>query len=303
MHYSFEIEQSILRDSGLCAGTRIITAAAHPCHQARLGIYGLITVGQLNYSYFLHNDCANVACLYLLQRMFTVELKPRAEQKIRALIDKGVSIPNPLSLDIGDEVDIDNISASNVVLYPGTRLYGDKTVIAAGAILGREGTVTVDNCQIGPQVREACILEEEASGAHCVGLKHTILFPFVTLGTVLKGRVISAGSDSVRIAVADTVIECVGDVEACRQVVLCIRPENVTLAAVGTHDGDSARNHFAARVTRIIPMGHFLKVQLDSGFFLSTHITRHSREMLGITEGAGVVASFKATAVHIIAQA
>ena len=81
-----------------------------------------------------------------------MELKPRAEQKIRALIDKGVSIPNPLTLDIGDEVNIDNISGTDVVLYPGTRLYGAQTVISAGAILGREGTVTVDNCQIGPQV-------------------------------------------------------------------------------------------------------------------------------------------------------
>ena len=139
-----------------------------------------------------------------------MELKPRAEQKIRALIDKGVSIPNPLTLDIGDDVRIDNISRDGVVLYPGTRLYGDKTVIAAGAVLGREGTVTVDNCQIGPQVelkggsfsnsvflekssmgpgaqvREACILEEQASAAHCVGLKHTILFPFVTLGSLIN---------------------------------------------------------------------------------------------------------------------
>jgi len=139
-----------------------------------------------------------------------VELKPRAEAKIRALIAKGVSIPNPLTLDIGDEVDIDAISAVNVVLYPGTRLYGSRTVIAAGAVLGREGTVTVDNCQIGPgvdlkggsfarsvflegsslgpgaHVREACILEEQASGAHCVGLKQTILFPFVTLGSLIN---------------------------------------------------------------------------------------------------------------------
>lgn len=139
-----------------------------------------------------------------------MELKPRAEQKIRALIAKGVSIPNPLSLDIGDEVNIDNIAGTDVVLYPGTRLYGAGTVISAGVVLGREGTVTVDDCQIGPQVelkagsflksvflkkssmgpgaqvREACIVEEEASGAHCVGLKQTILFPFVTLGSLIN---------------------------------------------------------------------------------------------------------------------
>jgi tungstate transport system ATP-binding protein len=50
-------------------------------------------------------------------------------------------------------------------------------------------------------------------------------------------------------------------------------------------------------------MGHFLKVQLDCGFFLATHITRRSREQLGLVEGGAVVASFKATAVHLIPHA
>jgi UDP-N-acetylglucosamine/UDP-N-acetylgalactosamine diphosphorylase len=35
-------------------------------------------------------------------------------------------------------------------------------------------------------VREGCLLEEEANGAHCVGLKQTILFPFVTLGSLIN---------------------------------------------------------------------------------------------------------------------
>jgi UDP-N-acetylglucosamine/UDP-N-acetylgalactosamine diphosphorylase len=39
---------------------------------------------------------------------------------------------------------------------------------------------------LGAQVREACILEEQAGGAHCVGLKQTILFPFVTLGSLIN---------------------------------------------------------------------------------------------------------------------
>ncbi|HPP05851.1 MAG TPA: hypothetical protein PLW88_00670, partial [Syntrophorhabdaceae bacterium] len=38
----------------------------------------------------------------------------------------------------------------------------------------------------GAHVREACILEEASSGAHCVGLKQTILFPFVTLGSLIN---------------------------------------------------------------------------------------------------------------------
>jgi len=139
-----------------------------------------------------------------------MELEPVAYKRILGLIHKGVDIPNPLTLDIGEEVDIDRISGRGVKIYPGCRIYGAKTVIAPGAMIGREGPVTVENCRIGPRaelkggyfkeavfleganmglaahVREGCILEEEAGGAHCVGLKQTILFPFVTLGSIIN---------------------------------------------------------------------------------------------------------------------
>ena len=139
-----------------------------------------------------------------------MELQPDCKEKVARLIDKGVRIPNPLTLDIGQEVSVDRISGESVVIYPGCRIYGEKTVVSAGARIGYEGPVTIDNCRIGPkvevkggyfnnsvfleganmglgaQVREACILEEEASGAHCVGLKQTILFPFVTLGSLIN---------------------------------------------------------------------------------------------------------------------
>jgi UDP-N-acetylglucosamine/UDP-N-acetylgalactosamine diphosphorylase len=139
-----------------------------------------------------------------------MDLKPRAYEKIVQLINKGVVIHNPLTLDIGDEVVVDRISGSGVTLYPGCRIYGAQTVISARTVLGKEGPVTIDNCQLGPEVelkagycnkavflqkanmaygahvREGCILEEEANGAHCVGLKQTILFPFVTLGSLIN---------------------------------------------------------------------------------------------------------------------
>jgi len=139
-----------------------------------------------------------------------VELTPRGYEKIKQLILRGVTIPNPMTLDIGEEVDIERISRNRVTIYPGCRIYGADTVIASGAQLGYEGPVTIDNCQMGPKVelkggyfkeavfleganmglaahvREGCILEEQAGGAHCVGLKQTILFPFVTLGSLIN---------------------------------------------------------------------------------------------------------------------
>ena len=139
-----------------------------------------------------------------------MELRSALKDKIGRLTDKGVTFCNPLSIDIGDEVDTDQISGDGVTIYPGCRIYGGKTVISAGARIGREGPATIEDCQIGPrvelkggyysksvfleqanlglgaQIREACILEEEAGGAHCVGLKQTILFPFVTLGSLIN---------------------------------------------------------------------------------------------------------------------
>ena len=139
-----------------------------------------------------------------------MELTPRGYEKIKQLILRGVTIPNPMTLDIGEEVDIERISRNRVTIYPGCRIYGANTVVASGAQLGYEGPVTIDNCQIGPKVelkggyfkeavfleganmglaahvREGCILEEQAGGAHCVGLKQTILFPFVTLGSLIN---------------------------------------------------------------------------------------------------------------------
>jgi UDP-N-acetylglucosamine/UDP-N-acetylgalactosamine diphosphorylase len=139
-----------------------------------------------------------------------MNLEPRSYDKIIQLMNKGVDIPNPSTLDIGAEVKVDCISGKGVKIYPGCRIYGEKTVISAGTQIGYEGPVTIDNCQIGPDVelkggyfhksvfleksnmgsgahvREGCILEEQANGAHCVGLKQTILFPFVTLGSLIN---------------------------------------------------------------------------------------------------------------------
>ncbi|HEX2704297.1 MAG TPA: hypothetical protein VHM65_00935 [Candidatus Lustribacter sp.] len=139
-----------------------------------------------------------------------MDLQPRGIETVKALLAKGVDIPNPLSLDIGPEVEVEHISGEGVRLYPGCRIYGARTVICAGVQLGAEGPVTVKDARLGPgaelkagyaadsvflersamgwggHVREGCLLEEEASAAHCVGLKQTILFPFVTLGSLVN---------------------------------------------------------------------------------------------------------------------
>ncbi|NVM36109.1 MAG: hypothetical protein HWN81_10970 [Candidatus Lokiarchaeota archaeon] len=129
---------------------------------------------------------------------------------ISALIEKGVKILNPSSFEIGEDVNINLISSEDVIIHSGCKIFGKKTLIMQGVKLGSRSPVTIKNCQLGrnvelkggyfeestfldsvnmgdgAEVREGCLLEEEANGAHTVGLKHTILFPFVTLGSIIN---------------------------------------------------------------------------------------------------------------------
>ena len=137
-------------------------------------------------------------------------MKEHSFIKIKELIDKGVEIPCPGTIEIGAEVNVDRISGDGVVLYSGCKIFGESTLILKGAKLGYEAPVTVDDCFIGPlvelkggffkqavflkkvsmgcgaHIRAGTILEEQASGAHAVALKQTILFPFVTLGSLIN---------------------------------------------------------------------------------------------------------------------
>jgi bifunctional UDP-N-acetylglucosamine pyrophosphorylase / glucosamine-1-phosphate N-acetyltransferase len=130
--------------------------------------------------------------------------------KVEQLIRKGVNLPNPQSVEIADDIEVDRIASQGVTIHSGCKLFGRQTFIAQGAQIGFEGPVTIRNCFIGPHValkggffeeavflekascgsgahlRAGTILEEQASIAHTVGLKQTILFPFVTLGSLIN---------------------------------------------------------------------------------------------------------------------
>ncbi len=132
------------------------------------------------------------------------------DNKVFQLLEKGALIHSPDSVSIADDVDINRISGNGVVIHGGCRLRGASTSICRGAVIGDEGPVTIENCQIGPgvnlkggyfkesvflknaamgsgaHVREGTILEEWASGAHSVGFKQTILFPYVTVGSLVN---------------------------------------------------------------------------------------------------------------------
>ena len=138
---------------------------------------------------------------------------------------------------------------------------------------------------------------------------------FVGVETIIEGRVIKCERGTATIAINSnpttlpetgregaevSLLEVASQVRLGEQVFCCIRPEHVTISPGGQLDRSSARNAFPAIIDRIIPAGPFHKVHLQGGFPLVAYVTVQSIEELDLRPGSTVIASFKATAVHII---
>ena len=123
---------------------------------------------------------------------------------------------------------------------------------------------------------------------------------FVGVETILTGFVTRMGGGTFAASVSGKEIEAVGEVQLGEEVILCIRPENVVLSIPPSKELTSARNVFPGRVEKITSLGLYHKVQLDCGFPLVAYVTHHSLDNLSLKEGKEIVASFKATAIHVI---
>ncbi len=128
---------------------------------------------------------------------------------IDVLMAAGVRIPAPESVWIDPALTPDRFGAG-VTIHPGCRIVGADTAIGPNAELGREGPLTLEHCQLGAgvrlgggyaaeatfldgvslgadaHIRPGTLLEEQAAGGHAVGLKQTILMPFVTTGSLVN---------------------------------------------------------------------------------------------------------------------
>ncbi len=126
-----------------------------------------------------------------------------------ALAERGVTIVDPRQTFVGPEVRLERICAG-AILHPGARIRGSRTFIGPAAEVGTEGPVTLVDAVLGERatiasgyvagavllrdssvggsahLRGGTLLEEEASTAHSVGLKQTILLAFVTLGSQIN---------------------------------------------------------------------------------------------------------------------
>ncbi|MFB3885345.1 MAG: ABC transporter ATP-binding protein [Thermodesulfobacteriota bacterium] len=123
---------------------------------------------------------------------------------------------------------------------------------------------------------------------------------FVGVETVLTGKVTKRDGGTFAASISGSQIEAVGEANLGETVILCIRPENVTLFIHSSKESTSARNVFLGKIVRMTSLGLYQKVQLDCGFPLVAYVTNHSSQELSLSEGKEVKASFKATAIHVV---
>ncbi len=123
---------------------------------------------------------------------------------------------------------------------------------------------------------------------------------FVGVETMIPATVVGRQDGLVALSAGTCTIEAVAD-GVFERALVCLRPEDVTISGVGEAIPSSARNKIVGRVRRIVPTGADARVEVDCGGFpLIARLTRRSIEDLGLAPGVDVVASFKATAVHLI---
>lgn len=124
---------------------------------------------------------------------------------------------------------------------------------------------------------------------------------FVEAGNILHG-VISAQSGG--LASVDTggrQLDAVSSLAVGTRVSLFLHHEDITISLPSPQDSpSSARNHLAGKVAKVFPLGSQARVTVDCGFPVVALITKRSSEELGLETGKTVVASFKASSLHLI---
>ena len=130
-------------------------------------------------------------------------------RQMAALQERGVRFVAPETVLVGPEVLPERIAAG-AEIHPGCRLNGAALAIGPDCVLGEEGPVTLRDCQLGARVRvrggffdratllddvdagscahvrPGTLLEEQVSFGHCVGLKQTVLLPYMTVGSLVN---------------------------------------------------------------------------------------------------------------------
>ncbi len=195
----------------------------------------------------------------------TANLDPVSTSNIEALISQVIR-----KLDT-------TVIMSTHDMFQGQRLADRMGVIVSGRMQQKGHSSEIFNL---PQNREI---------AELVGMEN-----------ILNGVITSNDNGVVSIGINGAEIQAISDLNTGKQVYACIRPEEVVLAR--KKDKTSARNTFAAEITRIVLFGPLAYIYMNCGFTLVALITVKSAGEMDLHIGTTIYASFKATGVHILTR-
>ncbi len=124
---------------------------------------------------------------------------------------------------------------------------------------------------------------------------------FVGIDAITGGVVAENHDGHALIKVGEICIEAMTDIGERKAAALYIRPEEVTLTPVnGALHKSSVRNQIPGRITKMVPLGPFIRVTVDCGILIIAQITRRSCTELGLVVGTEVIAGIKASAIHVL---
>jgi tungstate transport system ATP-binding protein len=123
---------------------------------------------------------------------------------------------------------------------------------------------------------------------------------FVGMENILDGVVVSNEGNLATIDVSGKKIEAVTEFGVGKQVSVCIRPEDVTIALKKL--SSSARNILEGTINYTAYDGPLCRVEIDCGFPLVALVTKRSAEEMGLKRGVTVYGTVKAVSIHVLAR-
>ncbi|MGD8385005.1 MAG: ABC transporter ATP-binding protein [Lysobacterales bacterium] len=124
----------------------------------------------------------------------------------------------------------------------------------------------------------------------------------VQVENLLPGRVLDVTDELATVKVGRARLVAVAPEQLKKDVVVCIRGEEVILQR---DDGiaSSVRNRLRARVVSLRPGSPLTRVELDGGFPLFAYVTQPACDELGLCPGMELTVLIKAPAIHLVERA
>jgi tungstate transport system ATP-binding protein len=124
---------------------------------------------------------------------------------------------------------------------------------------------------------------------------------FVEAGNIIHGTVISQNEGLALVDVGGQQLEAVSELSPTTKVTMFLHDDDITLSLASPQTRfSSARNQFTGKVAKFLPIGSQIRITVDCGIPLVALITRRSWEEMRLKTGETLVASFKASSIHVI---